>query len=47
MSLEDMIKHYFYVNGNTDENIKELLKTVSKIFNEYIKNREENAKWKI
>lgn len=36
MSLEDMINHYFYVNGYTDENIKDLLKIVSKIFNEYI-----------
>lgn len=36
MSLEDMINHYFYVNGYTDENIKDLLKIVSKIFNGYI-----------
>ena len=42
-----MIKHYFYVNGYTDDNIKELMKTVSEIFNEYIKIREEHAKWKI
>ena len=36
MSLEDMINHYFYVNGYTNKNIKELLKIVSKILNEYL-----------
>ena len=41
MSLEDTIEWYFNTYGYTDENIKELLTIVSKIFNEYIIKKEE------